>query len=156
MKKASLFFVLFMGFFVAASSMARAECPIPPDLNVVAPDSSLPDSLKTLAKSWWVGTWRLGGGRTMDSILIFEKVSATEAVIIHSYTGMGTQPAGYSRNIASLDVSGNQVKFKVPLSSGPMDLEYSPEKEVVKAFIFFPRSSGTSATTFTPIAPKPK
>jgi hypothetical protein len=62
-----------------------AQLPLPPDVAVVAPSETVPKSLSAFSGKW-AGQW----GRTLDHLLVVEKIDGRSAVFIYSH---GTAPS---------------------------------------------------------------
>jgi len=57
---------------------------LPSDINVVSPDSSLPEEVRTLSGKW-IGSWSDKGQRKWDCTIYVEKVDKDSAQVVHSW-----------------------------------------------------------------------
>lgn len=118
MTKKNLFILLAIlimgGSFSAASSL---KAPMPPDINIVPPNASLPDEVKALSGKW-EGQWNSRWG--WDCVIYVEKVDKDSAQVTYSW-------GPYSTSRSSCHCAPNWTKIKkakVDYSEGKAALEF--------------------------------
>lgn len=80
--------VLMVGGCLATTLSLKA--PLPPDVNILSPDPSLPEEVKALSGKW-AGRWNSQWG--WDCIIYVEKVDRDSAQVVHAW-GEYTTHAG--------------------------------------------------------------
>jgi hypothetical protein len=72
--------VLIIGGCLAATLSLKV--PLPPDVNILSPDPSLPEEVKALSGKW-VGRWNSQWG--WDCVICVEKVGKDSAQVVHAW-----------------------------------------------------------------------
>ena len=132
MKRLAILVAVFFGIGIMTAH--SAEPPLPADLSIVPPDSSLPQQIRALSGKWG-GTKKFGGGKklTMDEIIVFEKITADEAQVVYAHAGMGANtPPNYERFSVKLKREGDNVNFTTESSRGRGEFQFVPSKDVIK------------------------
>ncbi len=65
--------------YVSTGALGGSRIPLPNDINIVAPDSSLREEIRALPRGW-EGTWDSG----LDVVFIIEKIDNKEAETIYA------------------------------------------------------------------------
>jgi hypothetical protein len=95
-----------------------SKVPLPDDLNIVPPDSSLSENIKALSGKrggvWMVEGYREGIRSTGElSVLVVEKIlDEKTAVIVYGTTGSPTTKGGFYRTEAQIVLSGKKVMLE--------------------------------------------
>ena len=92
-----------------------SQVPLPDDLNIVSPDSSLPENIKGLSGKRG-GEWR-GNNRSRrlitTAVLVVEKVLDDKAaLIVYADSGTSQRKASFYRTEARIVSSGKRVKLE--------------------------------------------
>jgi hypothetical protein len=158
MKRLAILVAVFLGMGIITAH--SAEPPLPADLSIVPPDSSLPQQLKALSGKWG-GTKRFSGGRrqpTMDEIIVFEKITAEEAQLVYAHGGMVAArniPPGYKRHRVNLKIEGDNVNFTIEDVSGRGEFQFIPSEDIIK-FQGHGSLGGAAYATFKRLPPANK
>ncbi len=103
--KAGVVFLAVLTVCGSAVAAARVSAPpLPPDLKVTPPDSSLSKDIAGFSGTW-VGSW----GATLDSTLVVEKVDSSSASIVYSWgvaSRWGVSNPGFTRVKATIGSDG--------------------------------------------------
>jgi hypothetical protein len=95
-----------------------SKVPLPDDLNIVPPDSSLPENIKALSGKrggeWMVESPRQGSRPTgIYGVLVVEKIlNEKTAVIVYGTTGSSTTKAHFYRTEAQIVLRGKKVMLE--------------------------------------------
>lgn len=102
---------------IAGCASGPSSAPLPPDVNVVAPDAALAPGLKGLAGKW-SGKWKGRYGQ-LDHILIVERIDAGKASVVYATgTLVSTQGGGPSPGWFRLNGSVEPGLLKLSLRNG--------------------------------------
>jgi hypothetical protein len=89
----------------ATMAIAGPEASLPPDVNLVVPDDSVPAAMAKYSGRW-SGTWT-GGGDRLNHVLIVEKISPEGFVAIYAWGDSlgqnGNLKAGWRRINGTVD-----------------------------------------------------
>jgi len=109
-----------LAIFIAGTCLLFAltiKTPIPPDINIFAPDPSLPDEVQALSGKW-VGQWDSKWG--WDCVIYVEKVDKDSAQVTHSWGGYTT-----SKGSCHCDPDWRRIqRAEVNYSEGKATLEF--------------------------------
>jgi len=99
-----------------------STAPLPADLAIVAPDSSVPPDVRALSGKW-SGKWRgLAGGQQQETLLVVEKIAGTEAAVVYSQGDHSRFRSLYHRTTAK--VEPGVLTFSIALKDGPAVYTY--------------------------------
>lgn len=108
---------------VTGCASGPSSAPLPADVAIVAPDSSVPADVRALSGKW-SGKWRgLAGGQQQDTTLVVEKIDGDEATVVYSQGDHSRFPSLYRRTTAK--VAPGVLKFTFALKAGPAVYTYS-------------------------------
>lgn len=117
----SYFLASLVVFFLLVNQIysisVASEIPLPSDINIVAPDPSLPEEFQAISGKWR-GHW---GGSGMETILIIEKIDRHVAEVIFA-TG-DIVPGGFMAGSGSKKGGWSRTKYKVNYNAGEIILE---------------------------------
>lgn len=88
------------------------NCPLPDDMKIVAPDTNTAPQKLALLSGIWEGNWA-----TMSVLFIVEKITETEALILHSVSGRqmaraSAIPPGYFRKKCPVE-KGDDGNYRI-------------------------------------------
>ena len=115
---------LIAGIFGATlwfSFLAIAAPPIPSEVQMVQPDSSLPKGLRSFWGKWEGRGFDYGQGKEIEFFVIFEKITEKEASLFTWHTVHGWSP----RREAKVTRQGGEYKlsYKGPFGTNEMGLQ---------------------------------
>jgi hypothetical protein len=149
MKRLAILVAVFLGMGIITAH--SAEPPLPADLSIVPPDSSLPQQLKALSGKWG-GTRRFNLPRqqTMEEIIVFEKITAEKAQFVWAHAGMVAPgrnfPPSYKRYRVNLKIEGNNVNFRIESINGRGEFQFITSEDIIKYQGHGSRQGGSYAT----------
>lgn len=114
----SIFLAMLLLIPLSVFAVDFSKVPLPDDLNIVPPDSSLPENIKALSGKRggeWVVEGLRGGSRSTGSytVLVVEKIlDEKTAVIVYSATESSFMKAGLYRTEAQIVLSGKKVMLE--------------------------------------------
>jgi hypothetical protein len=100
--------------WLGASATVEAKIPLPPDMNIVEPDPSLPEEIRGVSDKWQ-GQWGPGSG--VQSVFIIEKIDRDIANVIYGVDDYVGPP-----NIGAIEGKSTRGEAKVSLSDGVLTL----------------------------------
>lgn len=127
--KASIIGVIFVMLIGVGYATSATKVPLPPDINITEPDPSLPEEIQTLVGRW-EGRWEGQMQRVdIDTILIVEKVSTNDAIVIfaNGYSSFVPRFEARWRRLKALVVSeGGKIIITLPHSQ--IEFFFSPKE----------------------------
>ena len=113
-----------------------------PELKITIPDEGIPRDIASLSGKWGDSWYNSSWPGRLDAILVFEKISVNEAVVVYA---IGDPPSEWGPTVgrgdwircsAKISIEQGRVKVSMPSPSGKGYMEFFLKGEILEGRLY--------------------